>query len=90
MARITLCCFVALTVVAVAQTPSPKDPAKELFESVCSGCHSLDRIKTQHLNKQQWRERTSAMIDQGAVLTPEETNLLLDYLVKSFGPEPEQ
>lgn len=83
--------LVALTG-ALAQTsmPVPRDPAKELFEGVCSGCHELDRIKTQHLTKQQWRERTRAMIDQGAVLTPEETNMLLDYLVKNFGPEPEQ
>ena len=47
-------------------------------------------IHRQHLNKQQWREQTRAMIDQGAVLTPEETDMLLDYLVKNFGPEPEQ
>jgi hypothetical protein len=30
------------------------------------------------------------MIDQGAALTPEETNMLLDYLEKNFGPEAEQ
>ncbi|MEO8099255.1 MAG: hypothetical protein ABI811_16240 [Acidobacteriota bacterium] len=90
-ARIMLSGLIALAAGAAAQTSQvSKDPAKDLFEGVCSGCHALDRIRTQHLNKQQWRERTSAMIDQGAVLTPEETNLLLDYLVKNFGPEPEQ
>ena len=44
----------------------------------------------QHRTKQEWRDSTAAMIDQGAVLTPEETNMLLDYLVKNFGPEADQ
>lgn len=77
-------------VLAVAQVPAPKDPAKELFEGVCSGCHTLERVKIQHRTKQEWRDSTAAMIDQGAALTPEETNMLLDYLVKNFGPENEQ
>jgi hypothetical protein len=74
-------------VLAVAQTPAPKDPAKELFEGVCSGCHTLERVQAQHRTKQEWRESTAAMIDQGAVLTPEETDMLLNFLVKNFGPE---
>ena len=77
-------------VLAMAQVPAPKDPAQELFEGVCSGCHTLERVKIQHRSKQELRESTAAMIDQGAVLTPEETNMLLDYLVKNFGPENEQ
>lgn len=72
---------------SVAQTPPAKDPVKELFEGVCTGCHTLDRVKAQHRSKEEWRVSTRAMIDQGAVLTPEETNMLLDYLVKNFGPE---
>ncbi len=72
---------------AVAQTPAPKDLAKELFEGVCSGCHTLQRVKAQHRTKEEWRSTTAAMIDQGTVLTPEETNMLLEYLVKNFGPE---
>jgi hypothetical protein len=76
-----------LALVAVAQPPPAKEPVKELFEGICSQCHSLERIKSQHRTKEEWRNSTSAMIDQGAVLTPEETNMLLDYLVKNFGPE---
>ena len=72
---------------ALSQAPPPKDPAKELFEGVCSGCHTLERVRAQHRSKEEWRDSTRAMIDQGAVLTPEETNMLLDYLVKNFGPE---
>lgn len=74
----------------LAQSVPPDDPAKELFEGVCSGCHTLARVKVQHRTKEEWRVTTRAMIDQGAVLTPEETEMLLDYLVKNFGPEAEQ
>ncbi len=82
---------VGLALVSAAQT-SPmknpaKDPVKDLFEGVCSGCHTLERVKAQHRSKEEWRVSTRAMIDQGAVLTPEETDKLLDYLVKNFGPE---
>jgi len=79
-----------LGILAGGQTPVPKDPVKELFEGVCSGCHTLERVKAQHRTKEEWRQSTAAMIDQGAVLTREETNMLLDYLVKNFGPEQAQ
>ena len=78
---------VATVQISGAQVPAPPISAKELFEGVCSGCHSLDRVKAQHRTRKDWQETTRAMIDQGAVLTPEETNMLLDYLVKNFGPE---
>jgi len=80
----------ALAILAGAQPTPPQDPVKELFEGVCSGCHTLERVKAQHRTRQEWRDSTAAMIDQGAVLTPEETNMLLDYLVKNFGPEAAQ
>jgi cytochrome c5 len=86
-----------LAVIAMAQTPTSKAPVdpkrapiQDLFEGVCSGCHTLERVKAQHRTKEEWRDSTAAMIDQGAVLTPEETNMLLDYLVKNFGPEADQ
>lgn len=86
MKRIGIALGVALALFA---QPS-KDPAKELFEGVCSGCHTLERVKAQHRTKQEWRESTAAMIDQGAVLTPEETDMLLNYLAEYFGPEKTQ
>jgi hypothetical protein len=82
--RLAVALFVFGT--ALAQTPAPNDSAKELFEGVCSGCHTLERVKVQHRTRQEWRDTTAAMIDQGAVLTTEETNMLLDYLAKNFGP----
>ena len=78
---------IAFALLSAAQTTPTKDPVKDLFEGVCSGCHTLERVKAQHRSKEEWRVSTRAMIDQGAVLTPEETNMLLDYLVKNFGPE---
>lgn len=81
---------IGLAVFAGAQTPSPSKPtiaAKDLFEGVCSGCHTLERVKVQQRTKEEWRATTRAMIDQGAVLTPEETDILLDYLANNYGPE---
>jgi mono/diheme cytochrome c family protein len=72
---------------AAAQAPAPPVKAKDLFEGVCSGCHTLERVREQQRTKEEWRATTRAMIDQGAVLTPEETEMLLDYLAANFGPE---
>jgi hypothetical protein len=62
---------------------------ERLFEGVCSGCHELDRIKSQHLSKDAWRGLTKGMIDEGNALTKEEVEQLLDYLTRNFGPEPQ-
>ena len=73
--------------VSTAQTTPTRDAVQDLFEGVCSGCHTLERVRAQHRTKEEWRVSTRAMIDQGAALTPEETDRLLDYLAKHFGPE---
>jgi mono/diheme cytochrome c family protein len=90
--RRVLASGLSLAVWVGAQTPqnpapSPKVNAKDLFEGVCSGCHTLQRVREQQRTKEEWRATTRAMIDQGAVLTPEETEMLLDYLAANFGPE---
>ena len=68
----------------------PKDRAQELFEDVCSYCHSLGRARDQHLTKQQWRDLIKGMIFEGPPVTAEEFSLLVDYLATNFGPEKEE
>ena len=69
------------------QAPPPNPSVQKLFEGVCSACHELERIKRQHLSKEDWRGLTKGMIDEGNALTKEEVEQLLDYLTTNFGPE---
>ena len=69
----------------LARNFGPKDRAKELVEDVCSLCHELGRIKDQELTKEEWREFIKGMISEGAPVTEEEFNLIVDYLGKNFG-----
>jgi mono/diheme cytochrome c family protein len=65
------------------------DRAKTLFVDICSSCHTLARISEQELTREEWREETQGMISEGAAISDEELDLLLDYLAKNFGKRPE-
>jgi hypothetical protein len=61
------------------------DRARTLFVDICSSCHTLARISEQELTRDEWREETEGMISEGAAISDEEYDLLLDYLAKNFG-----
>jgi mono/diheme cytochrome c family protein len=63
------------------------EKARQLFLDACTACHTLDRIRVQHLGKEEWRHLIAGMLSEGVPLTEEETSLLVDYLAQNFGPE---
>jgi hypothetical protein len=63
------------------------EKARTLFVDACTACHTLDRVRAQHLNKDEWRHLIAGMLSEGVPLTDEETSLLVDYLAEFFGPE---
>lgn len=62
---------------------------KKRFEAYCGTCHSLDLPKSQRLNRANWEWVMDDMVNQyGATwLTPEDQELIIDYLVSAYGPE---
>jgi competence protein ComEA len=66
------------------------DRGRELFEDVCVYCHALSKVSGHHLNREEWKDLTKGMISEGAPVTDEEFSLILDYLAKNFGREPEK
>lgn len=62
-----------------------RDRAKELVESVCILCHEFARISTEALTRDQWAGEIRGMIAEGAPLTDEEFELVVDYLAKTYG-----
>jgi len=63
------------------------EKARTLFRDACTACHTLDRVRVQHLNQNEWRHLIAGMLSEGVPLTDEETSVLVEYLARYFGPE---
>jgi hypothetical protein len=73
---------------AMASSPdSNKKEARahELFVDVCSSCHDLARVKVQALSKEEWAGLIKGMVSEGAAVSDEEMDLIVDYLARHFG-----
>lgn len=64
------------------------EKGRDLVSAICSACHELHRITQQQLSKDEWRDLTKGMISEGAAVTDEEVDLMMDYLAKYFGEKP--
>ena len=61
------------------------DRGKELVEEICSLCHEWERVKAQHLSKDQWAGVIKGMIFEGAPVTDEEFDQIVNYLARNYG-----
>jgi mono/diheme cytochrome c family protein len=60
--------------------------AQETFLRVCLKCHAADRVMAEGRSRSQWENTMIAMqTSRGAVITPEEFDVILDYLTKFHG-----
>lgn len=58
---------------------------EKLVETACTACHSLDTIAKKQATKEEWRKTVLTMVDKGAMLSPDETNTVTDYLANKYG-----
>jgi mono/diheme cytochrome c family protein len=84
MVAILIC---AASASAFTGSEPKSDRARQLFLDACTACHTLERVKTQRLTAQEWRQVTAGMISEGIALTDDEVTLVVEYLEKNFGPE---
>jgi len=61
------------------------DRGRELVEEICSLCHEWERVKQQHLSKDQWAGVIKGMIFEGAPVTEEEFGQIVNYLARNYG-----
>lgn len=67
----------------------PKDgPGKDLFVERCHTCHELNTVTVQRLSGNDWRVVVERMIQNGAQMTEPESEQIITYLTKMYGPEP--
>jgi mono/diheme cytochrome c family protein len=65
----------------------PDGEGKKLVTEVCSGCHGLDVVVSQHASKEGWQSIVDYMIQRGASAKDEEVKIMVEYLAKNFPPE---
>ena len=69
-----------------AQLSAEDAKAKETFVRVCVKCHPVERVTGEGRSRSQWENTIVAMqTTRGAVVTPEEFDIVLDYLSKFHG-----
>lgn len=80
-------CFAAAAFAAVQDLPEGE--GKAVLESNCQGCHDLDRVKSEHYDKDSWQGIVESMreMQNDSALTDEDIQVLATYLAKNFGPE---
>ncbi len=76
-----------MALAAVAYSDLPDGKGKDTVENTCTDCHSLARIKTQHLNEEGWNSTVREMIENGASINPGDIKIIVSYLTKNFGPD---
>jgi len=85
--------FAALLVVSGAlaeERPAPlKDaPGRATVENMCSGCHSLDYIRTNSpfMSRQAWTAEVNKMINAfGAPIPQNDAATIIEYLATNYG-----
>lgn len=68
-------------------TAEPAEPeAQVLLEERCTTCHGRDRVKQAQKSREAWATTVDRMMGYGAQLSQSEREVLLDYLVETYGP----
>lgn len=65
----------------------PDGDGKKVLQTACTACHDLSGVVRLHQDKSGWEGLVSSMISNGAQVDTKDYPVLVDYLVKNFGPE---
>src|SRR5712692_6372822 len=77
---------VATMAYATAAQDLPEGDGKKILQEACTACHGLDGVVKLHLDKDGWEGLVSSMVSNGATIDQKDYPVLVDYLVKNFGP----
>lgn len=76
-------CASSSTQTQVSATSVPVD-GQTLMQTRCTECHSLSRVISSHMTASQWQRTVDKMIRNGAQITPQEEQVLVDYLATKY------
>ena len=64
----------------------PSGKGKDAVEAACYRCHSAEILLQQRLTEKQWTATVDKMIRWGAVVPEKDKPVVLEYLIRNFGP----
>jgi Photosynthetic reaction centre cytochrome C subunit len=73
---------------APAGKAGPDAVAANLVNTVCTSCHTLERVNNKKGDSEAWTTTVNRMKDKGAAVTDEQVPLLVEYLIKNAGTFP--
>jgi mono/diheme cytochrome c family protein len=56
---------------------------KRILDTICSSCHTLDRLNTARYSEEMWRSTIDDMKNKGARIDDKDVEILVEYLVKT-------
>jgi mono/diheme cytochrome c family protein len=84
---VSLAAISTLTIGARAHAQDlPEGQGKALVQTACSQCHGVDVIVGQPRSREEWGEVVSRMVGNGAQLSDDDYNLVIEYLATHLGP----
>lgn len=69
-----------------AKKSLPDGAGREELIRVCSGCHLLTVVSSQHKDENAWTDTVIEMRNRGANGSDEDMEKIVEYLAKNFGP----
>jgi mono/diheme cytochrome c family protein len=69
---------------AAAMPAPPPGPGLAIINEKCSVCHTTASVFSQHRSPDDWAATVQLMVDRGADLSPDETNVVIGYLAENF------
>ena len=88
MKKVLMLCLVIGFVLSTIEVPLAwaQEDGATLLEQRCSVCHPSARPKSKQKTPEQWDATVTRMMGKGAQLTPDEKQILVDYLSKTYKP----
>jgi len=69
---------------AAAAQKLPDNPGRELFETICTECHTTDRVVGQQKSRAEWQAKVTEMLQEDQDVTQAERDTIVNYLAVSF------
>ncbi len=64
----------------------PDGAGKAAVQAACTQCHGVDVITRQPRSRDDWMDVVATMVGNGASLSDDDYNLVIDYLATNLGP----
>jgi cytochrome c5 len=79
----------AALVFAAGGNAQESEPGERIMNASCQGCHTLRVLQVQAMDGDGWTKSVGTMVEKGAKVSKADVPVLVDYLVKQYGPIPD-